>query len=296
VRKLDTHGIITTVAGNGGLKYSGDGGVATNASFSSVSGVAVDNFGNILIADTHDSVVRKVDVNGIITTVAGNGIAGYSGDGGPATNASMSSPVRVAVDAFGNLFISDAWSQVIRSVDSAGIINTVAGDGLWGYSGDGGIATNASLDYPGGLAFDGYGNLYFADFDNSRVRTVSIAGIPSLTLDNISSANVGNLSVTVTGAYGSVTSTVATLTLVPNSPTNGAIVMNPPLITGGSLILGFNSSQTTSSSFTLLQAQAITGPWTTNSAAVLTSNAQPRGFLFTLPVLGSTEFFQVRSP
>jgi sugar lactone lactonase YvrE len=177
VRKVDTHGVITTVAGNGGYGYFGDGSPATNANLASPSGVAVDASGNLFIADSDNSVVRKVDTNGIITTVAGNGDYGYSGDGGAATTASLETPVGVAVDAFGNLFIADPPAQRIRKVDTKGLIWTVAGKGVYGFSGDGGAAINATFEYPVAVAVDASGNLWIADQDNQRIRKVDTNAI-----------------------------------------------------------------------------------------------------------------------
>ena len=142
--------IITTVAGSGTNNYSGDGAAATNATLASPSGVAVDAVSNLFIADSANNRVRKVGTNGVITTVAGNGSGGYSGDNGAATNASLYYPVGVAVDATGNLFIADSLNYRIRKVATNGIITTVAGDGSGGYGGDNAAATAASL-YAGGV-------------------------------------------------------------------------------------------------------------------------------------------------
>ena len=175
IRKVDPSGIITTVAGNGTRGFSGDGGPATSASLALPHGVAVDAAGNLFIADQGNQRIRKVDPAGIITTVAGNGTRGFSGDGGPATSASLAIPRRVAVDAAGNLFIADQVNQRIRKVDAAGIITTVAGNGTRGFSGDGGSATSASLANPMGVAVDASDNLYIADSGNSRIRRVGLA-------------------------------------------------------------------------------------------------------------------------
>jgi len=155
-----------------------------------------------------------VGTNGIITTVAGNGTAGYSGDGGAATIAELSNPYSVAVDASGNLFIADESNQRIREVGTNGFITTVAGNGTPGYSGDGGAATNAELRSPWGVAVDASGNLFIADTDNQRIRRVVFAG-PTLVLTNLGAANAGAYDVVVSSPYGSITSSVAILTVLP---------------------------------------------------------------------------------
>ena len=183
-------GIIITVAGGAGtgtVSFSGDGGPATAAALEFPAGVAVDASGNIYIADTFNNRIRKVSVGGIITTVAGNGNQGFSGDGGPATSASLSKPIGVAVDVSGNLYISDQYNNRIRRVSTSGIITTVAGSGnvgvvnstvTGGFGGDGGPATSALLNFPWGVAVDASGNLFIADGGgNDRVRKVSANGI-----------------------------------------------------------------------------------------------------------------------
>ena len=170
IRKV-TGGTITTIAGNENGGFSGDGGPATNASLGGPFGVAIDSFGNLYIADFENNRIRKV-TGGTITTVAGNGNQGFSGDGGPATSAPLHQPAGVAVDSAGNLYIADSWNYRIRKV-AGGTITTVAGNGAYRFSGDGGPATNASLNQPEGVAIDSAGNLYIADFDNNRIRKVS---------------------------------------------------------------------------------------------------------------------------
>jgi uncharacterized protein (TIGR03437 family) len=174
IRKVTPAGTITTLAGNGAYKFSGDGGAAAGASLNFPTGVAVDAAGNLYISDGNR--IRKVYVAGTITTVAGNGQAGYSGDGGPATAASLDGPMGLAVDAAGNLYIANTGNQRIRKVTPAGTITTVAGNGQAGYSGDDGPATVASLNYPFGVAVDAAGNLYIAEASNSRIRKVTPAG------------------------------------------------------------------------------------------------------------------------
>jgi sugar lactone lactonase YvrE len=176
IRRVNTSGSITTVAGNGTFGFSGDGGPATSASLANPSGVAVDGAGNLFIADFANHRIRRVNAAGTITTVAGNGTIGFSGDGGPATSASLRNPLGVAVDGAGNLFIADFIDQRIRRVNTAGTITTVAGNGASGFSGDGGPATSANLAYPIGVAVDGAGKLFIADWFNERIRRVDAAG------------------------------------------------------------------------------------------------------------------------
>jgi len=171
-------GVITTVAGNGGTGgYSGDGGAATSASLYYPTGVAVDTAGNLYIADGDNNRIRKVTAaTGVITTIAGTGIQGYSGDGGAATSASLYYPSGVAVDVAGNLYIADEGNNCIRKLTATtGVITTVAGNGAFGYSGDGGAATSASLNYPSGVAVDVAGNLFIADQQNNTIRKVTAA-------------------------------------------------------------------------------------------------------------------------
>jgi sugar lactone lactonase YvrE len=176
IRKVDaTTGIITTVAGDGAAKFSGDGGPATSASIRKSYDVAVDSAGNIFIADSHNHAIRKVDAaTGIITTVAGKGAqAGSSGDDGPATSANLNQPYGVFVDAEKNIYIADSKNDRIRKVDATtGIITTVAGTGTGGDSGDGGPATLARLDFPEGVWVDRAGNIYIADTFNDRIKKV----------------------------------------------------------------------------------------------------------------------------
>lgn len=184
ILKVNTAGVITTLAGNGAITFAGDGGPATRASFFNPSGVAADSVGNVYIADSMNNRVRKVDASGIISTVAGNGTPAFSGDGGPAISASLSTPIGVAVDTAGNLYIADSGNSRIRKVNTAGIISTVAGIGLPGFSGDGGPAINAGLFLPGGVTVDASGNIYIADVDNNRIRKVNTAGVISTVAGN----------------------------------------------------------------------------------------------------------------
>ena len=168
---------ITTVAGSDSA--SGDGGPATEAQLTAPYGVTTDADGNIYIPDTENHRIRKVDTEGIITTFAGTGEEGFSGDGGPATEAELNWPTGVAVDDAGNLYIADRNNERVRRVDPEGIITTFAGTGEWGYDSDedGGPAASALLNWPTGLALDVDGNLYIADEYNNRIRRVDTSGI-----------------------------------------------------------------------------------------------------------------------
>ncbi|MBW1781774.1 MAG: SMP-30/gluconolactonase/LRE family protein [Deltaproteobacteria bacterium] len=177
IRKVDGDGVITTVAGNGSWGYSGDGGLAIDASLNFPNDVAAGPDGSFYFADTLNHCIRKVNREGIITTVAGNGTPGYSGDGGPASDAQLYEPIGVTVDASGNIFIAELGNHCIRMVDSSGIIITVAGNGTPGFSGDGGSAHEAQLQYPSGVAVDTNGNIYIADCSNHRIRKVDRTGI-----------------------------------------------------------------------------------------------------------------------
>ena len=175
VRRVDAAGIITTVAGNGSSTYNGDGISATSAGIDT-AGIAVDGAGNLFIADRGNHRIRKVGPNGVISTVAGNGASGFAGDGGQARNAKLYLPSDVAVDSAGNLFILDRFNERVRRVGVDRIIRTVAGNGQYGFSGDGGAATAASFADPQGIAIDRSGNLFIADYGNDRIRRVTPAG------------------------------------------------------------------------------------------------------------------------
>ncbi|MDE0101013.1 MAG: hypothetical protein OXN89_01410 [Bryobacterales bacterium] len=177
VRRVDPLGTITTVAGTGEWGYSGDGGPATQAHLASPRGLALDVAGNLYVADGYSHAVRRIDHMGTITTVAGTGERGYSGDGGPATQAHLASPWGLALDVAGNLYVADESNHAVRRIDHTGTITTVAGTGSDGYSGDGGPATEAQLTGPASVALDASGNLYVADRGNRRVRMVDSRGL-----------------------------------------------------------------------------------------------------------------------
>ena len=170
--------IISTVAGNGVAGFTGDGGPAASAQLSSPSGMFLDSSGNLYFADTGNQRVRKIS-NGSISTVAGNGTGGYGGDKGSATSANLFNPSGVAVDSSGNIFIADTANHVIREVSGSNI-TTFAGNHVGGYSGDGGLAVNAQLDFPSAVAVDGSGNVYIADSGNNVIRKVSGGNITTI--------------------------------------------------------------------------------------------------------------------
>ena len=189
IRKVDANGIITTVAGVGpsatwakgpwvpGVQpKGGDGGPATQGVLESPWGITFDAQGNLYIADRDHHAIRKVDTNGIITTVAGTGQQGYSGDGGPATKARLNKPLGVVFDAAGNMFIADENNSRIRKVDTNGIISTVGGTGELGCSGNGGPATAAAMQNPHGFGFGPDGSLYVSEGDCNVVRKIDTRG------------------------------------------------------------------------------------------------------------------------
>ncbi len=173
IRKVDSLGVISTIAGTGERGFGGDGGPAVQAQFNWPRGLTMDGAGNLFIADQGNHRIRMVDFAGTISTIAGTGEQGFDGDGGPATEAQLNSPPGVAVDSEGNLYIADLVNHRIRKVDSSGVISTIAGTGEQGFGGDGGPATDAQLHFPQGVAIDAAGNLYFVDRPNHRIRVLT---------------------------------------------------------------------------------------------------------------------------
>jgi len=177
IRRIDTSGIITTVAGTGVPDWGGDGGPAVEAKLNYPSDLVCDGKGNLYISDRSNNRIRKVDSKGIITTIVGLGLPEFGGDFGPATEAFLKYPFGIDLDKKGNLYIADRGNNRIRKVDPQGVITTVAGDGTHFFAGDYGPATRASLAYPTDVIADNRGNLYIADRNNNRIRRVDPLGI-----------------------------------------------------------------------------------------------------------------------
>ncbi len=190
IRRIDTSGNIATIAGTGIVGYTGDGAPAIAASFNGTSGIALDDTGNIYVVDQGNYCIRKINTSGIISTIAGTGTSGYTGDGGAALIAQLKKPFHVATDLLNNIYLSEYDNGCVRKINTAGIITTIAGTGTLGFSGDGGPATLAMLNRPQGLFADSAGNIYIGDASNARVRKISANNhMPSFTRGRTQSIN-----------------------------------------------------------------------------------------------------------
>lgn len=176
ILKIDPAGNLTHLAGNGQRGFNGDGIKATASSLAFPYDVRVDSQGNVYIADVFNHRIRKVDPTGVISTVAGTGVAGYSGDGGPAVNAQLNMPYGILLDHDDNVLIADSDNHVVRKVGRDGIIHTIAGSGQRGYEGDGRPALTAKFDSPQSLALDRDGRLYIGDEHNNAIRVIELNG------------------------------------------------------------------------------------------------------------------------
>ncbi len=179
IREINTSGIITTFAGTGVAGYGGDGGPALAAKFDQNTVVGFDSSRNMYVVDYNNNRIRKINTSGIVSTFAGTGVSGYSGNGGAATSAQLNWPCCVISDAAGNIYIADSWNNVIREVNTSGIITLFAGTGVPGYNGDGIAATTAQLNRPFRIIFDKQWNMYVADAFNNRIRKINTSGIIS---------------------------------------------------------------------------------------------------------------------
>jgi uncharacterized repeat protein (TIGR01451 family) len=210
IRKVNTSGIISTVAGTGTPGFSGDGGLATSAELTNPYSVKVNNAGEIFIADQSNHRVRKVNASGIISTIAGTGVAGSTGDGGTAATAQLNNPTSIELKPGGGLYIATSGDHRVRLIDNSGNISTVAGNGTGGFSGDGGLAVNAQINGPWGIAEGSGGTLYIADTSNNRVRAIEGAPAPSADLEVVKTASAG--------AVDAGSSLTYTLTVTNNGP------------------------------------------------------------------------------
>lgn len=188
-----TGGVISTFAGTGAVGYSGDNGPATSAQLSGPSGIATDANGNLYIVDQGNHCIRKVDSNGIITTFAGNGTPGFTGDNGPATSATLKYPTGVTVNQYsGDVYIADGGNNRVRKVDAAGTITTIAGNGTATYGGDGGSALSASLNNPVAIVVDNFSDVYIVDNGNHRIRMINSMGTITTVVGNGTPAYAGD--------------------------------------------------------------------------------------------------------
>ena len=262
IREVNASGVITTVAGNQTSGYSGDGGPAASAELALPFGVSFDAHGNMFIADTNNNVIREVNPSGAIITVAGNHIAGYSGDGGPATAAELDNPRRVLFDAAGDMFIADTHNNVVREVTPSGVISTAVGNHTQGYSGDGGPAASAELDQPVVLVFDSFGDLFITDVGNNVVREATPAGI-------IITAAGGGSDVLVNG--------------VPVGATSLGAVRGLAFDPSGNLLIA-DTSQNTIRDLTVPPSQPLTYTvrWATTVSLVVTVGSQGGSFRATV--------------
>lgn len=177
VRVVDTSGNITTLAGNGTSGFLGDTLTGTQVAFSTIHGIAVDGSGNVFLADTGNSRIRRIDgTSGVVSTFAGNGTFGYTGDGGAASAAEIERPGSIAIDSSGNLYVPDYAASVVRKITSSGTISTFAGTGTFGNAGDGGPATKALLGAPVAVAVDPAGNVYVSDSTYGVIRKITSDG------------------------------------------------------------------------------------------------------------------------
>jgi sugar lactone lactonase YvrE len=252
-------GDIHTFAGTGTQGYGGDGGPATSAKLDEPAGVAFDSSGNLYIGDIDNNRIRKVNTSGVISTFAGTGTAGYSGDGNPATSAELYYPWRVAVDAAGDLYIADDYNNVIRKVDSAtGIIRTVAGNGFGAgtgsgsYGGDGGPATSAEMWNPQGISIDASGNLYIADTLTDTIREVTATAAP-LDFPNTQDGSVSPAQIVSVANIGNAALTFSSIAATANFQVNSAATTcstSSTLAAGDTCLIGVDFAPTTTGTLT----------------------------------------------
>jgi gliding motility-associated-like protein len=279
VRKITAvTGIINTVAGYypGYAGYLGDGGLATRARLNECSRIFLDPAGNLLIGDQTNNVIREVDAaTGIIHTIIGSGVSGYTGDGGPANNASLNAPSAVIKDANGVIYVADSYNNVIRMVNpSTGIISTVAGNGIQGYSGDGGPALNASFYRPVDLALDAGGNLYIADARNNVIRKITFCSSAAPTVSITQSpATVctSNPVFTAVATNGGSSPTYQWQVNGVNAGTNSPTYTGSNLASGATIICTLTSNAPCATSATVLSNSITVSPLSTPAISIAAS-------------------------
>jgi len=271
VRVINSSGTINAFAGNGTAAYAGDGAAATAAELSNPTQVSVDGQGNVFIADALNNRIRKVSTTGMISTIAGNGTAGYKGDGSAATAAELNRPVGVMVNG-STVYISDNLNNCVRRVNSNGIISTIAGNGIAGFSGDGAAATAAQLNAPSGIALDAAGNIYVSDDNNNRVRELTNsctlkASVTAFTNVLCYGASTGSATVSPTNGTGPYSYSW--------SPSGGTNATANNLSAGNySVMVTDANGCTASTSTTLTQSPAITGTFKVTNATCGTNNGE----------------------
>lgn len=193
VRKISSDGLVTYIAGKpNGAVYKGDSNLASNAILPHLQGIAFDPYGCIYLACEKYNAIYKISRSGFISQIAGNGISGFSGDGGAAVDAELNSPWGVAVDSKANVYIADRGNNRIRKIDRFGRISTIAGTGEKGYIGDSGLAINATLNEPRGISIDNFGNLYIADSKNDAIRVIDRDGFITTIVGNSNKLDSGD--------------------------------------------------------------------------------------------------------
>lgn len=270
IRKVNTSGVISTVAGTGVNAYTGDGGPATAAAVGSPVGINTDAAGNVYFADEASHVVRKITVaTGIITTLAGTGALGYSGDGGAATAAQLYQPKDVCLDAAGNIYIADYRNHRIRKINSSGTISTCAGGSSAGFSGDGMLAVLAKLNYPYAVTIDPGGNMFITDSWNNRIRRVNAAGVIHTYAGNGTygfSGDGGAATAAKIGAAGITTDAAGNL-YIADEGNHRLRKVNPPAVTiSGTASVCIGSTTT-------LTASVSDGTWSSGTPANATVDA-----------------------
>ncbi len=286
IRKLNlTTGIITTIAGST-LGFSGDGASALSCQLSLPTALALDSSGNLYIADTGNHRIRKLNLTtSLITTIAGNGSQGYSGDHGPATSAAIDSPTGIALDASSNLYLADTHNHRVREINAnTGVITTIAGTGSPGYSGDTTAATSANLALPHGLTSDSAGNLYLADTANHRIRRIdATTGVITTVVGDGTQAFAGDNGPPTAASLDSPTATTL-------SPAN-----NLTLSDTGNQRIRQVVTQPTSTSITTIAGLGITAPGVLNLTApsvIAYGTGQLTASLATSPAIGTVTFFE----